>query len=401
MENQNNQKRGPGGDAGEIFIAARKIRGDGKITADGGDGSVGGKGGRITLISEDNQFKGELSVKGGKSDAVSSAIKREKWSSERVPSGYPASCNSDQIREVIQDLSEEKYNKLQRGKHNVIWEKIIDDLIKNGQAELAQKRETRRGQESENLFPHSAPKFVTQSVWVRKVLDRYVGGKIKNNFLRGVLYSLIVLLLLFLILRFGLVWARDTGSFQYQPQSIAYGSRSASEPATIDVLFQGDIRNISSSPRYLRNFVGVLWKNESLGSTWDYLYSTDAEDIYLVQGATNTLATLPLRFEPNETRTLQWRFHADLKDDPEVMNFLAQQTCKGVFCWNKNQFSILTVDSRGNIFDQRGDLESQSVIDAWWVFPNNKTLWSQFIASLDLFLKIATWKVRSVLVWYN
>ncbi|NOY35616.1 MAG: hypothetical protein GXP44_01700 [bacterium] len=56
-----------GGDAGEIFIAARKIVGGGKITAKGGDGSPGGKGGKITIISEDNQFSGEISAKGGKS----------------------------------------------------------------------------------------------------------------------------------------------------------------------------------------------------------------------------------------------------------------------------------------------------------------------------------------------
>ncbi|MDO8514234.1 MAG: hypothetical protein Q7S50_01690 [bacterium] len=72
------------------------------------------------------------------------AATRKKWSSERVPVGYPMSCSSDQIRDVIQDLSEEKHDKLQKGKFNIAWEKIVDDLIKNGQAELAQRRETRR-----------------------------------------------------------------------------------------------------------------------------------------------------------------------------------------------------------------------------------------------------------------
>ena len=71
------------------------------------------------------------------------AATREKWSSEKVPIGYPMSCSSDQIRDVIQDLSEEKYKKLQNGKVNIIWEKIVDDLVKNGQAELAQRREAR------------------------------------------------------------------------------------------------------------------------------------------------------------------------------------------------------------------------------------------------------------------
>ncbi len=58
---------GSGGDAGNVFIAAKNIRGDGKITADGGSGSVGGKGGKITIISENNQFAGKISAEGGQS----------------------------------------------------------------------------------------------------------------------------------------------------------------------------------------------------------------------------------------------------------------------------------------------------------------------------------------------
>ena len=64
---KNKKKYGRGGNAGEIFIASRKIRGDGSINAEGGDGSVGGKGGKVSVISEDNQFNGRISVKGGKS----------------------------------------------------------------------------------------------------------------------------------------------------------------------------------------------------------------------------------------------------------------------------------------------------------------------------------------------
>jgi hypothetical protein len=71
------------------------------------------------------------------------AATRQKWNSGKVPVGYPKSCSSDQIREVILDISEEKHEKLQGGKFNITWEKIVDDLIKNGQTELLQRRETR------------------------------------------------------------------------------------------------------------------------------------------------------------------------------------------------------------------------------------------------------------------
>lgn len=72
------------------------------------------------------------------------ATKRKKWTSDNVPNGYPNHCNTDLIREVIQDLLEEKYNKLQRGKNNPIWEKIINDHVKNGERELEERREVRQ-----------------------------------------------------------------------------------------------------------------------------------------------------------------------------------------------------------------------------------------------------------------
>ena len=61
------KKKSKGGDAGNIFIAAKKIMGTGSIEANGGDGNIGGKGGKITVISDDNRFEGKISAEGGKS----------------------------------------------------------------------------------------------------------------------------------------------------------------------------------------------------------------------------------------------------------------------------------------------------------------------------------------------
>ena len=58
---------GRGGDAGDIFVAARNIEGSGSFEARGGDGSVGGKGGNVTLITDNNQFSGIIDVQGGRS----------------------------------------------------------------------------------------------------------------------------------------------------------------------------------------------------------------------------------------------------------------------------------------------------------------------------------------------
>jgi hypothetical protein len=71
------------------------------------------------------------------------ATKRKKWASDNVPTGYPKNCSSDQIREVIQDLSDEKYHKLQGGRVNITWKRIIDGHIKSGERELGERREVR------------------------------------------------------------------------------------------------------------------------------------------------------------------------------------------------------------------------------------------------------------------
>jgi hypothetical protein len=68
---------------------------------------------------------------------------REKWRHDYLPMGYPQDCSDDQIRQVIQDLSEEKSIKLLNGKVNIIWEKILDDYLKNGREELSHRRGVR------------------------------------------------------------------------------------------------------------------------------------------------------------------------------------------------------------------------------------------------------------------
>jgi len=66
---QNNQRKGTGGDGGKIFIITNKIKGAGKIIADGGDGSIGGKGGEVQIVANKNEYSGSVSAKGGKPES--------------------------------------------------------------------------------------------------------------------------------------------------------------------------------------------------------------------------------------------------------------------------------------------------------------------------------------------
>ena len=54
-----------GGQGGSILIISEEIKGNGQITADGGDGIKGGKGGSVNIIAQKNKLRGKISAKGG------------------------------------------------------------------------------------------------------------------------------------------------------------------------------------------------------------------------------------------------------------------------------------------------------------------------------------------------
>jgi len=61
-------RKGNGGDGGSILIFTEHLSGNGKVLADGGNGKQGGKGGNINIIAKKNNFKGEISAKGGENN---------------------------------------------------------------------------------------------------------------------------------------------------------------------------------------------------------------------------------------------------------------------------------------------------------------------------------------------
>src|SRR3989344_883473 len=72
-----------GGDAGEVFIAARNITGDGSIKANGGNAAPGGKpgkGGKVTLIAESIKGSPKIETRGGQhAERNNTSIFRKPW----------------------------------------------------------------------------------------------------------------------------------------------------------------------------------------------------------------------------------------------------------------------------------------------------------------------------------
>ena len=66
-------------------------------------------------------------------------MEKEKWASDKLPEGYPTKCSEEQLKDVIQDLSDERYQKTQNGKVNVIWERLVSGLLESGREELRQR----------------------------------------------------------------------------------------------------------------------------------------------------------------------------------------------------------------------------------------------------------------------
>src|SRR3989344_2273063 len=66
-------------------------------------------------------------------------MEKEKWASDKLPEGYPTRCSVEQLKNVIQNLSDERYQKTKNGKLNVIWERLVSDLLESGREELRQR----------------------------------------------------------------------------------------------------------------------------------------------------------------------------------------------------------------------------------------------------------------------
>ena len=252
---------------------------------------------------------------------------------------------------------------------------------------------------TEPLFTSKQPDIVGFLMWWMGLPNRiniFVARYIKKRVLRWFLILLVLVIVLLVITKVYFLVYGDSGHFSYKPDGLTYALESPQASTTLQVLFQGEVTNISPTARYLNNFVSIIWKNALWDNTWNYNYSTDIGEVYSVEGATDTPITLPISFAANETKTLQWRFKLDISDS-NVTRILSEEQCDGVFCWNKGLLYILMVDSRGNLFDDKGNLQSQKVIDDWWVLPDYRNIKDKIPAELELVYDILVWKIKQFL----
>ncbi|RJR31480.1 hypothetical protein C4569_01980 [Candidatus Parcubacteria bacterium] len=191
-------------------------------------------------------------------------INRERWSTDHIPDGYPQECNTDQLKNVIQDLNDEYVMKKKGGKHNKIWEDIILQQIKSGNEELKQRRQSNREHVEDKTEKFSIKDL---PLWLK--------------------YTVAIVTIL------GVVWAIVWGIFTYVGQQVngvntsqtnqqhlgngdnvagdknIYNGSTASDITTDKkVLYEGNIFNLSleaenlktsiEKENYFKKFVGLL-----------------------------------------------------------------------------------------------------------------------------------------------
>ena len=62
-----------------------------------------------------------------------------KYTIDTLPEGYPNDCKRRILNKVIQDLSDELYEKTQKGKSNEFWRFLIINSIQSGHNEMQRR----------------------------------------------------------------------------------------------------------------------------------------------------------------------------------------------------------------------------------------------------------------------
>lgn len=252
---------------------------------------------------------------------------------------------------------------------------------------------------ADDLFSHEAPSWIKHIIWGSKLFSRYLSFlKRKRIPFPKLIFVLSLIIVLGVLFKSYLLVFTDNGYFQYSFISSGYKARNLSIPTVIDVGFEGEVKNISSQPRYLQTFHYSMWRNEFLGRTWNYEYGVGT--VYEINGNQRSTTTLPILFQPNESKKLAWVLDTNISDQ-EIYDVYAEKTGEGVFTWAKNSPSISIEDSRGNIFDDKGSLLSQGVVDEWWVLSNNRTTGQKIKAYTMLTAKIVWWKIQRFFHWLS
>ena len=66
-------------------------------------------------------------------------MERKKWAAGSLPKGYPGECGRKILNDVIQDLSDELYQKTQGGKFSEVWRFLVITSIQSGHSELQRR----------------------------------------------------------------------------------------------------------------------------------------------------------------------------------------------------------------------------------------------------------------------
>ncbi|MDR3643251.1 MAG: hypothetical protein P4L74_06535 [Candidatus Doudnabacteria bacterium] len=130
--------------------------------------------------------------------------------------------------------------------------------------------------------------------------------------------------------------------------------------------FDGHIKNQSLEPNSIIEISYVIWDNGSRTRSLTNGIGAEVHD-----GNQNKIS-LPILFSPYEGKHLKINFQICLTGTHVKALVYSKKPVQpgAAFYIPKHEFHLLFTDINGNLFDEKGALRSQKLIDLWWTLPN-------------------------------
>ncbi|KKQ27862.1 MAG: hypothetical protein US42_C0004G0001, partial [Candidatus Magasanikbacteria bacterium GW2011_GWC2_37_14] len=193
--------------------------------------------------------------------------------------------------------------------------------------------------------------------------------------------AIIIIIFLFVISGIFLLWRNHNNtSFNFSELGKQFNSEKNENGFVVDYWVEGNLRNTFDTKKSLERVDYIFWKNKNIGSTYTNGYLIgEIKDLGVEDKPT---IKLPIMFEPNESKHLSISFKIPIENE-EMLKQTFPQKCTGVFCYFDSNLELNFKDVRGNVFDEKGNLISEELVDAVWVYPNNKSFLEKLIAKSD------------------
>jgi hypothetical protein len=135
-----------------------------------------------------------------------------------------------------------------------------------------------------------------------------------------------------------------------------------------DIIFDGNVKNQSSEQNSITDIHYLIWANKARTRTLTNGFGSEVFNA----GDQESTIPLPIIFQAKEGKHLIIKFSVCLTGT-HVKELVEAQESVGEssrFIHAKYQFNLAFKDVGETLFDDKGKIKSQKLIDLWWTLPN-------------------------------